>query len=359
VSAQPETRTLQILGVAHAPDGSGYYRFYLPYKLLSEQSRHMVMMPPLGTAFNPNPRELDGILQTFDVVALQRPAGPGGVRLLENMVGRTRIVYEVDDDMLQVVPSGLPHLYDERARSTIRRCLRLADMITTSCEPLAEQMGKFNPNVRVLPNFVDEGLLQVQRPRRQRLTIGWAGGSSHLVDWVTITQPLAEVLRTHPEVDLHFIGPDFSPLVDWQLGGELALARPRGRWTKWQPDVWDYYNKIDFDICVIPLADVPFNRSKTAIKALEMAALGIPVVAANRTPYREFVIDGKTGYLVNTPGEWQARLTELVNDADARAELGAGAKEQAAVHTIQGNWQLWEAAYEAAAGGGRRPDDGA
>jgi len=351
VTAPAQTRTLQVLGVPHMADGSSYYRFFLPYKLLSEQSRHMIVMPPPGTPFNPTKQELEGILQAFDVIAFQRPAGPAGVRLLENMVGRTKIVYEVDDDMLQVVPSGLPHLYDERARATIRQCLRLSDMVTTSCEPLAEEMAAYNSNVRVLPNFVDEGLLQIQRPHRPKPTIGWAGGTSHLVDWVTVQEPIADVLRAHPDVDLHFMGPDLSPLVDWHLGGEQALATPRGRWTKWRDNIWDYYNLIDFDICVIPLAPVPFNRSKTAIKALEMAALGIPVVAANRTPYREFVIDGKTGFLVSTAEEWVARLTELINDQDARVELGANAKEQAAAHTIQGNWQLWEQAYEEVAGG--------
>ena len=73
------------------------------------------------------------------------------------------------------------------------------------------------------------------------------------------------------------------------------------------------------------------------------------MVAADLPPYREFVIDGVTGYLVRTPEEWRARLTELISDEAARQEMGAKAREHAAQFTIQRNWKLWEAVYEAAA----------
>lgn len=323
-------RTLAICGIPFAPDGSGYYRFWLPYKQLIDRSFHRFIIPPPGQF-----PTLEQIMQ-LDVLAMQRPAGIEGVRMMEQLAGRVKVVYETDDDMLQVNPSGLPHLDDERMRETIRRCLRLADLVTVSSEPLASQVRRYNDNVRVLPNFIDEGLLNIVRPRRPRLTLGWAGGPSHLVDMVTVAEPLTRVLERNPQVDMHFMGFDYSPLVgrDCRLSG-------------WKQNVWDYYNLIDFDIAVIPIADKPFNRSKTPIKALEMAALGIPVVASNLPPYSEFVADGKTGYLVSSATEWERRLDELIHDEAARAELGANAKEQARDWTIQDGWKLWNSAYEA------------
>jgi glycosyltransferase involved in cell wall biosynthesis len=139
---------------------------------------------------------------------------------------------------------------------------------------------------------------------------------------------------------MHWIGWDFGPAVSHE-----------GRFTPWRANVWDYYQAIDFDIGVIPLSDHAFNESKSHIKALEYSALGIPVVASDSAPYRDFVVDGVTGYLCRTPDEWRARLRELVNDADARAELGAAAKKLAAAHTIQDGWRLWNSAYEEVARG--------
>src|SRR6185436_14479874 len=116
-----------------------------------------------------------------------------------------------------------------------------------------------------------------------------------------------------------------------------------------EPKVPDYYKGIDFDIAIAPSEDNLFNRSKTWIRALEMAALGIPIVAQNRLPYSDFVIDGKTGFLVDTEEEWETALNTLIMDADMRAEMGANAREPAAGWTIEEGWRLWESAYGHAA----------
>ena len=63
-------------------------------------------------------------------------------------------------------------------------------------------------------------------------------------------------------------------------------------------------------------------------------------------PYRDFVIDGVTGYLVRHEHEWFKRLRELANDAAMREEMGAKAKENARSWTIDHGWKLWAAAYE-------------
>jgi glycosyltransferase involved in cell wall biosynthesis len=186
----------------------------------------------------------------------------------------------------------------------------------------------------ILPNHIKAGLLDINRPHRDKLTIGWAGGTTHSWDVEEVRDPLREI-AFNSDVDIHFIGANHSPIV----------GKPC-RWTKWEQDVGHYYKNIDFDIAIAPSADHLFNRSKTPIRALEMGALGIPVVASNRLPYSEFVIDGKTGFLVNSPEEWTARITDLINDPQMRAEMGAAGKEQAAGWTIEEGWRLWEAAYE-------------
>ncbi len=324
-------RTLTIAGIAHAPDGSGYYRFYLPYQHLERNSHHIVGMAPPGQQPPLGPAEVDGL----DVLVLQRPAGRIGVRQLERLVGHVRLVYETDDDMLRVDPWGLPHLHDEQMRDSIRRALRLVDMVTVSTPYLAEQVAPFNENVKILPNHVKAGLLEMARPRRDKLTIGWAGGTSHLGDMMTVAEPLRRVLDANPQADMHFMGFNYSPLV----------RRPC-RWSPWQPDLGAYYKQVDFDIAIAPLDDSLFNRSKSDIRAKEMGALGIPIVAANLLPYADYVIDGKTGYLYNNEAEFEKRLTELIHSEYARTEMGAAAREQARGWTIEDGWRLWEGAYE-------------
>jgi len=334
--------TLQIGAIPHSYDGSSYYRIWLPFTHLEERSHHITQILPPGSRM-PGPRDI----QDVDAVVFQRPAGKAGARLLESLLGHgTKLVYEVDDDMLNVDSSGLPHLFDDRAREGVRRCLRLCDMVTTTNEYLADTIRPYNDNIRILPNHVKAALLEQQKPRKpdpDLVTVGWAGGTSHLVDMVEISDVLKDTVSRFGNVETHFIGFDFSPLL-----GDL---RKFSRWTRWEPDVGDYYKRVDFDIAVAPSADIPFNRAKTWLRALEMGALGIPVVASNRLPYSDYVIDGKTGFLVNSTEEWGLRLRELIHDPEMRAEMGAAGKEQAAGWTIEDGWRLWETAYESVVSG--------
>lgn len=332
----PVTRPLTVLGYPHQADGSGYYRFYLPYKHLARGTTHRILLPEPGSKFTPDADQLSEL----DMICVQRFMGPDGVMLSERWKGKVRLVYETDDDMLHPDPSGgLAHLHDPEVQESFKHCLRLSDMVTVSTEPLAEQMGAYNDNVRVLPNHIDADLLYMERPQRDRLTVGWAGGMSHLLDWTTVCDPLRQVLDDHPTVDMHFCGIDYSPLLKRVC-----------RYTPWRPNVWDYFKAIDFDIGLAPLADTPFNRCKSHIKALEYMALGIPVIATDCPAYADLVVDGVTGYLVRSEDEWAARLRDLLNDDQLRAEMGAKGRQVAAGWTIQQGWKRWRDAYQQAAG---------
>lgn len=325
---------LRFVGVSAGPDGSGYHRMYQPFHALEKYSRHLAQIPPPG-ATPPPPTAAEAA--DWDVFVCQRPIGVQGMRMWADLEGTVARVYENDDDILRPDSSGLPVLDDERIRESVRFMVARAELVTVSTPFLAERMAAFNKNVVVLPNCVHERLLRLDRIHNDKVTLGWSGGASHLTDICSAQDALIRVLEANPQVDMHFIGVDYSPLV----------RRPC-RFTRWQEKVWAYYSGIDFDIAIAPLADIPFNQSKSHLKALEMGALGIPIVAQDMEPYRDYVRDGETGYLVRTHDEWVARITELINDEGARLEMGAKAKQVAAQWTIQKRWPEWEAAYESA-----------
>ncbi len=328
---------LTILGWPHAPDGSGYYRFYLPFEFLAHYSHHRVAIPtPEMLPYEPNDEDIDEV----DVLIGQRWMFPRGIKLLEQWRDRTKLVYEVDDDILNPdTASGLAHLFEERTHESIIKCLGLAHMVTVSTEPLKDALDPYNDNVRVVPNQIHGDVLYIDRPRNEHLTVGWAGGMSHLQDWVVAAESVGNVLRDR-DCNMHFMGIDYSPM--------LKIARTT--YTPWTPHVWTYWTNIDFDIGLAPLADTQFNRCKSAIRALEYMALGIPVIASDCPAYREMVVDGVTGYLVKSEEEWEARLTDLLEDEAMRDEMGKNGREAAAQHIVQRNWKNWSRCYEEVTG---------
>jgi len=152
-------------------------------------------------------------------------------------------------------------------------------------------------------------------------------------------------LDRHPQVRFHELGHNFNRLV----------RRPEQTvQTRWIDGVENYWRAIDFDIALAPLAHTLFNASKSALRAIEMGALGIPVIASDEPPYREVIVPGETGFLVDHAADWQwAKYTAmLINEPEMREQMGKAARERVKAHwSMADGWADWERAYQRVAKG--------
>jgi glycosyltransferase involved in cell wall biosynthesis len=309
----------------HDGHACAYYRVLLPMDAMTAHGHEV------GTAVGWSEQ-----CREYPIISAQRIGNAETVPIWRRLAADHRLVYEIDDDLWTIDPTNWQPYIDHppAVLDMIEQCISVSDLVTVSTDRLAEVVGQFNSNVVVIPNCIDARLLDVERSRCDRLTVGWAGGASHLRDMEMIASELRRFLRRNPQVEFHNVGTDFR-----------EYAKVRGRWTDWQADMWDYYRTVDFDIGLAPLVESPFNRSKSHIKCLEYAALGIPVIASDVEPYRSLVLDGVTGFLIRHDHDWGRRLYELTHDTAMREEMGVKAREVAAQWTIQDSWQRWESAY--------------
>lgn len=268
-------------------------------------------------------------------------------------------MYEVDDNLWDVdYRSTRAHEFFNEAGvvDNINANIRLADAVTVTTEALADIVRPLNSNVHVIPNYLPDWLLTHQRPRQEdRLTIGWGGSNTHAMDLAEVGPQLRRYLDRAPAgVELHVMGEPkppprrrgvIRPHVPWTE--QYKLPEDRIRWTPWNKSVADYWRAIDYDIMLAPLRPHLFNRSKSNLRVLEAAVLGIPVIATDYGPYAEFVDHGVTGLLVKTDHDWGRHLRALVEDGAMRAELGANARVKAADWTIESNIGSWEKALTA------------
>lgn len=316
---------MRVFGWAADRYGCGYYRVGLPMAAL----RHTGLADTTAATTVHKP-------EGADVIVGQRVVNEAASELWQRL--RIPRVFELDDDLwtLHETNPATAH-YGPVELRRLAENVAAADVVTCSTGPLADRLRQFNPRVVVVPNYIDGGLLRHPRRPAERVTVGWAGSHTHLDDMRVMARPLRKTLAANRLVDLHLIGADYRR----QLGG-------KGRFTDWNTSLPAYYASIDFDIGLAPLVDSPFNRSKSPVKALEYAALGIPVVASNVGPYRQFVIDGETGFLCSTEQEWADRLRLLIRDPHLRARMGAAARAHAANYTINHHAHEWLDAFQSA-----------
>jgi hypothetical protein len=326
----------------HDDSGCAWYRMLLPMRELEKHGYDVTYASGdvvRGNGFT------TAATAGHDVVVGERLDNPRGVHVWrECRTPTSRLVYELDDDVFSIGPDNWNayHVYrQELVRDTAIHSMEVADLVTTTVEPLAEVLREFNPNVRVLPNMIPGYVCDIERTRRERPCVGWMGGASHGLDIGVIADPVRRFLRRFPGWDLRLVGTDYR--ATFKAPKDQAVF---SRWIQVQDNPEGFYRSMDFDIGLAPLLPSPVTQAKSAIKALEYAALGIPVIATDWGPYPDFIRHGETGFLVKRDHEWLQYLSMLASDAELREGMGQKARALARENTYDEGWRMWADAYE-------------
>jgi glycosyltransferase involved in cell wall biosynthesis len=324
-------------GSAQAPTPCAYYRIVLPF---SELRKNGWDARCATSSQRPPPES-----EQAGIFVMQGGDHPAAAAALRQRAAFQRLVYETDDDYFNIPPS-LPQAYARYSRPEMRGYIaanmRACDMVTVTTETLAASVREHtgHPDVRVLPNVIPDGVLDMVPFRRPRRTvIGWAGSGNRDGDFAVIRDAVVSVLENARRTEMHFLGTDYRYLLPKHL--PARHTHPAAVSLDWRA----WFSGYDFDIALAPLADIPFNRSRSNLKAVEAMALGIPVLASDLDPYRGIVADGVNGYLCRTAADWAKRLRELACDRAAREDLGAKAREAARAHVISAGVRNWVSAY--------------
>jgi glycosyltransferase involved in cell wall biosynthesis len=274
-------------------------------------------------------------------------------RWLEQMRRRIRaVVFEVDDlfwgeDWVTHM-AGAGFVGDkgpdvliregEMARYMMARC----DGVIVSSDPLADLVRAFvDCPVVTVPNAIDLRWFRCQMSHRppwaDYLTIGWAGGRRPEADLAPMAEAWGRIARRYPDVRFVIAASLVPDLFYRAIDDTDRIIR-----LPWLP--WNEYPlayQVDIGCCAV--ADTPFNRCKTPIKAWEYAAAGAAVVA---TPmlYGDGHLPGL--FLAETADEWERALAILITRQTVRTSLAEHLSRHVERHSLDHQCTRWLAAAE-------------
>jgi len=301
------------------------------------------------------------------VVSFQRPlqAGVyGAIAWLKARRPDIGIAIELDDD-LDVLPtsnSAYRSIQNNPLENTmwLHKSIALADVLTVSTTELAKQYGR-KTRTFIINNGVPTSMLTqpLSRPlsRRRELemigdrTIGWAGHvGTHPGDLEMTCGALRDFIQTVDMNERHVNFRNIGPRED--IAKSLGLEETNIEASGWLSS--DMYRIAlgELDIGIVPLCDTRFNRSKSALKALEMAAAGVPVIASATPEHDALKRAGMPLWVVrNRRVEWAAALKHLVAMTDGELkELAASHREYVRRYgTVEHRAGDWASAWSAAA----------
>lgn len=360
--------------VLHNNTGSRFYRLIPQLKWMQEKG-HKVLLERNDTP------HIDEKIAWSDLVIFQMVFSEEVVDVCRAM-GK-KVVFECDDLIHKT--HELHHAYEEtrgwkgwRFYYRVWRVLRKCDGFISSNENLRKKYGWMTKRTLVFPNYLSlEHWLKEPKKNlsTDRVRILWAGSTSHTID-LNFAQPIIkEILARYPQVQFIYVGHGGIPTDDlyarFIYGEDLFKDLPQSRRESVlavPPNVWPYrLAAMQADIAIAPLEKIEFNRYKTQCKYLEYAVNGIPGVYSSwfytdvKDGMREcgeerhvgsdkkHILDSgiATGLLADTPEEWIAALSLLIENATLRKRIGENARKEAIEkYNIAPHLPEWQAFLE-------------
>jgi len=336
-------------------EGCGHYRLIWPAFALHEEGYDVEVIPPAqrGNSFSASIDEetddVEGVKipDKYDVIVFQRISNKYLAQAIPFIVRMgIGVVIDIDDDLESIhwsnpafanlhPRSGQPGSLTAKHNWTwTRYAIDHASMVTVSSEALFQRYCRRRPETSaIIRNYVPEHYLAIQREQRLGHLVGWGGSMrAHFDDVPVLGDSVRRIIKAG--FDFRVVGPPEGVRDALKLNAEPDHTG--GVDLEHWPDAL-----AQLDIGLAPLSDSRFNKSKSWLKPLEYAAVGVPCVMSPRDEYREIHKYG-IGTLAAKPNEWyQAMKTLLTNDA-LREERSQRGREVVARHlTIQNNVHQW------------------
>ena len=270
--------------------------------------------------------------------------------------------------------------------------LRRAHAVTTTTKLFAQEISKFNKNVFILPNAINEEESQFKQEtlKSDKLRFGWLGGSSHLHDLMLLDGATSLLESMKDKFQVYVCGFDIRGSVT-ELNQKTGERKQRPIkpeetvWVKYETiftnnykfvddrqkeylnkfEVGEYYDKdafyhrvwtepvtsyaknySKFDVSLAPIKDTMFNRMKSQLKVIEAGFYKKALIASDVGPYtidlkhsldKGNFVDGNA-LLVDksrNKSDWAKYMKKLIQNPSWAEDLGERLYE-----TVNGTYDL-------------------
>jgi glycosyltransferase involved in cell wall biosynthesis len=239
-----------------------------------------------------------------------------------SVIVRAPVIYDFDDAVF--------------TEFQIDNLIRIATATTPGNQFLADYVKSINPNtyIQVIPTVVDTEYYQskISKLVSLQMIIGWIGTESSYKRYMSSRLVFLVGLAERFGAVVHVIGPvtiqddvktKGAKFLEWSLATEREHME-------------------GFNIGVMPLFDDRYTRGKCAFKIVEYGAYGIPSVASSVGANVDVIVQGETGFLVETDEDWEQALTTLLTDPELRQVMGAKARDRiVAGYSLQSQVAVW------------------
>jgi len=235
----------------------------------------------------------DNNLPCFNALFIHLPHTKEDYELIERAAKwGLKIWIDLDDCYWEIPPLNRAHnFFDKDRLKIIDNCLRLADLITVSTDPLNDYISKFNfirCPIATVNNAINDFVLGEFFPptwnyQGGEVTINWRGSETHVPDLLAYKWAFTK----RDNIKWQFWGYD-PRLLNTKWYGSLDEYEVK----PYEKSVLDYFmsfRKAATDVLFVPLDYNAFNEGKSGIAPMEAVWGGVyPLCCAGFPEFKEF-----------------------------------------------------------------------
>jgi len=257
-----------------------------------------------------------------------------------------KIVVDIDDLFDEIHESNMAHgstdptKNKDNNRVIYSEIIEASDALICSTPFIAEHYKAMFPRkpIFVIRNSIDAGRWIPFNSVERQPIIGWLGATPwRSLDLEQLSGFFNEYLESRNAKFHHSGYLKWAPLAHNKLGIKDAKRVTVSPMVPLMELPQTYAN---FDIGIVPLNDIPFNRAKSFIKGLEYAAAGIPFVASALPEY-EYLSACGIGTIASNKREWFDALDSLLDAGKREKESYRCRKIVEADFSIQAHRKEW------------------
>lgn len=268
------------------------------------------------------------------------PVGPSWLEWLFLRLCK-KCIYDIDD-MVHMLRTTKINRFAQPFKSSRRYFLMMsgADHVITCTPALNDLAGRYNPCTTDISSTIDtSAYLPVNSyANDHELVIGWSGSHS-TAPYLHLLDDVFQELSRHARFKLLVMGAQAFELpgvnvelVPWSVTAEIPTLQR-------------------IDIGVYPLPNDSWVQGKSGLKALQYMALGIPTVATAIGCNDRVIENGVSGFLVSTPEQWKAKLSQLLCDPPLRRTIGRNARGRVErFYSVEANKNTYLSIFESVYG---------
>ena len=317
------------------PDIPGFIRVIRPL-------RHKSLVDVLNLSLKEEYSEK--YLGKIDALLVQRNA-ISSLELSEKLLeichkNQISILYEIDDNLFNL-PENHPSFirYTPAILEAMRNIAENANALIVSTPSLKEYFEKFNKNIFILPNALDETLWVTnnqnltQINQKNRINILYMGTLTHQQDFNLVIEAIKEIKNVYKDkVIFNVIGG-----VGYTKPDIFTHLKIPG-WIQTYSNFVEWFTNLNqFNIGIAPLVDDNFNSYKSYIKYLDYGICGLVPVLSRVKAYEGIVKHEENGLLINnTKKAWYEAMNYLIENPMDILKIGKNAFDDVInSHTLQ------------------------